>query len=77
VKPKITVPMHLSEAQYRELARDLAELQRRGATSKTAAIIDAVHSAVARPYTQKAPNQKNAGRRKRITPPARQQEVDS
>ena len=77
MKPKITVPMHLSEAQFKDFACDLAELQRRGATSKTAAIIEAVHSAAAQPYTQKAPNQKNAGRRKRITPPARQQEVDS
>lgn len=72
---RIEIPIHVTEAQYRTFARDLAILREAGAESNTAAILEQVHrGAVAVKYPDRRPRKRRAAS---TTPPARQQEVES
>jgi hypothetical protein len=63
-----------SATQYRRLYRDLAVLRAAGATSNTAAIVEAVHDAAMRSMLG-GDDRRRPGDAE--TPPARQQEVES
>lgn len=57
-----------STAQYEQLCRDLDALRKAGASSNTAAIVEAVHATARQRYRQR--NQETAGRRRQHPGPA-------